>query len=64
MKFIEADTVILASGSKADRTLLHEVDGITPEIYLIDDCLYSINIGSAIHQGALVLYILDDWKYR
>ena len=51
---IEADTVVLATGSKSDRKLFDALEGKVPEIYLAGDCLYPSNIRSAIYQGASI----------
>jgi len=56
---IEADTVVLATGAKADRRLYEAVEGVVPEIYLAGDCLYPGTIRSAIYQGASVARMLD-----
>ena len=62
--FIEANTVVLASGAKSDRALHDILEDVVPEIHLAGDCLYPGNIRSAIYQGASVARMLDNWHGR
>jgi len=56
---IEADTVVLATGAKSNRSLYETLEGLESEIYLAGDCLYPGNIKSAIYHGAVVAHMLD-----
>jgi len=60
-RFIEADTVILATGSRGNRSLLDVLEGIVPEIHVIGDALKPRNMMTAIYQGAMAGRALDDY---
>ena len=46
--FIEADTVVLATGFKPNRELAEELRGKLPEIYEIGDCVNPRKVINAI----------------
>ena len=50
-QIIQADTVIIATGSKANRKLSEELEGIVPELYSVGDCQKPRKILEAIHEG-------------
>ncbi len=52
--FIPADTVVLATGLRPDRTLLQELEGKGPKVYAVGDCVEALKIIDAIHEGARV----------
>ena len=64
---IEADSVVLAVGSKSESSLHDALAGMVPEVYMAGDCLYPGNIMSAIYLGGSVARMLDaklpiqDW---
>jgi 2,4-dienoyl-CoA reductase (NADPH2) len=58
---IEADTVVLATGSRGNRSLLDGLEGVVPEIHVIGDALKPRNIMTAIYQGAMVGRALDNY---
>jgi 2,4-dienoyl-CoA reductase (NADPH2) len=60
-RHLEGDTVLLATGSKGDRTLLDGLEDEVPEIHLIGDALKPRNIMTAIYQGAMVGRSMDDY---
>jgi len=54
-EFIEADTIVLAAGSRPNNQVIEMAQGKTKEqIYIIGDNLKPRNIKSAIHDGARV----------
>jgi len=61
-RFIEADTVVLACGTKPNRGLLDRISNIVPEVYMVGDCLRPRNIMAAIYQGAMAGRSLDDYQ--
>ncbi len=50
--FLEADTVVLAVGTKPNRHLTEELKGIVPEVYSIGDCVEPRDALDAIREGA------------
>jgi 2,4-dienoyl-CoA reductase-like NADH-dependent reductase (Old Yellow Enzyme family)/thioredoxin reductase len=58
---IEADTVVLATGSRGNRSLLDGLEGVVTEIHVIGDALKPRNIMTAIYQGAMVGRALDNY---
>ncbi|MFC1592996.1 FAD-dependent oxidoreductase [Candidatus Omnitrophota bacterium] len=52
--FLQADTVVLAVGSKSENRLAEEIKGLVPEIYTIGDCVEPRNSQAAIHEGAKI----------
>jgi NADPH-dependent 2,4-dienoyl-CoA reductase/sulfur reductase-like enzyme len=58
---VEADTVVLATGSRGDRSLLDELEPVVPEIHVIGDALKPRNIMTAIYQGAAAGRALDNY---
>ena len=48
---IDCDTVILATGLKADRSLADSFYGITPKTFIVGDCVRSGQIKEANDQG-------------
>jgi 2,4-dienoyl-CoA reductase (NADPH2) len=61
-RHIQADTVVLATGAKANRSLLDELEDEVPEIYVIGDALKPRNIMTAIYQGATVARALENYQ--
>lgn len=55
---IEADTIILASGSKPNQELQESLKGRVSEIHLAGDCVEPRDIMEAIHDGARVGHAL------
>jgi NADPH-dependent 2,4-dienoyl-CoA reductase/sulfur reductase-like enzyme len=51
MLFLKADTVVLATGSKAENALAEQLKGLVPELYTIGDCVEPRNSMDAIHEG-------------
>jgi 2-enoate reductase len=49
--FLKADTVVLATGSKAENKLAEQLKGLVPELYTIGDCVEPRNSMEAIHEG-------------
>ncbi len=56
---IEADSVVIATGTKPNISLHEELWDIVPEVYMAGDCLYPGDIKSAIYQGATVARMLE-----
>lgn len=52
--FLEADDLVLATGSIADKTLFESLKGKVPELYEVGDCLNASRIYEAISSGAEV----------
>jgi len=48
---VEADTVVLATGSKSNRELYPAVAGLVPETYLAGDCVGPGRIAEAVADG-------------
>ncbi len=48
---LEADTLVLASGSVADMRLYEGLNGIVPEVHAIGDCVEPRAIGDAVREG-------------
>ncbi|MFC1929749.1 FAD-dependent oxidoreductase [Chloroflexota bacterium] len=57
-KVIEADNIVLATGSKPNAGLFKAIDGRVPEIYLIGDCVEPRDIKAAIEEGYCVALAL------
>jgi len=53
-RFIEADRVIVAIGTKPDNTLYDQIKSKGYEIYRIGDCLEPRNAKAAIYEGAVL----------
>ena len=51
---VHTDTVVIATGSNANRKLAEELEGIVPELYLVGDCREPRRLFEAIHEGFLV----------
>jgi 2,4-dienoyl-CoA reductase (NADPH2) len=51
MLFLKADTVVLATGSKAENELAEQLKGLVPELYTIGDSVKPRNSMDAIHEG-------------
>jgi NADPH-dependent 2,4-dienoyl-CoA reductase/sulfur reductase-like enzyme len=51
MLFLKADTVVLATGSKADNELAEQLKGLVLQLYTIGDCVGPRNSMEAIHEG-------------
>lgn len=51
IRFIKADTVVLAAGWEADKKLAGELGANIPELYLIGDCAKPRTIREAIEEG-------------
>jgi hypothetical protein len=51
MLFLKADTVVLATRSKAENELAEQLKGVVPELYAIGDCVEPRNSMDAIHEG-------------
>jgi 2,4-dienoyl-CoA reductase-like NADH-dependent reductase (Old Yellow Enzyme family)/thioredoxin reductase len=58
---IEAETLVLATGSRGNRMLLDGLEDVVPEVHVIGDALKPRNIMTAIYQGAMVGRALDDY---
>jgi 2,4-dienoyl-CoA reductase (NADPH2) len=52
--FLQADTVVLAMGSKSERKLGEQLSGFIREVYMIGDCEEPRDILAAIHEGSKV----------
>ncbi len=50
--FLEADTVVLATGVRSNRTLAESLQVKVPELYEAGDCIEPRRILEAIHEGA------------
>jgi 2,4-dienoyl-CoA reductase-like NADH-dependent reductase (Old Yellow Enzyme family)/thioredoxin reductase len=50
-KTIEADTIVVAAGSKQNTDLLEALKGCVPEIYCVGDCIEAGDIYGAINEG-------------
>jgi len=50
-EFFEADTVVLATGMKSNNKLLKEIEGKTPILYSIGDCVEAHRIVEAVENG-------------
>jgi len=53
-QIVQADTVIIATGSNANRKLTEELERIVPELYSVGDCQKPGKIIEAIHEGFMV----------
>lgn len=61
---LEADTVVLATGPKANDTLYFELKGRIPGLHRIGDCVAPRKLDHAIYEGFLAGRELFDWKER
>jgi len=52
--FLEADDIVIAAGSEADKTLFEAVKNKVPELYEVGDCSKASRIYEAITSGAEV----------
>lgn len=50
-QMLEADTIVIAVGSRSNRTLLDELGGVIPQIYAAGDCVKPRRLLEAIHDG-------------
>ncbi|MBN1613064.1 MAG: FAD-dependent oxidoreductase [Deltaproteobacteria bacterium] len=50
-KLIEADTVVIAVGTKPENSLVEAVKGLAKETYAVGDCVEARMIRDAIHEG-------------
>jgi len=57
-QFLSADIIILAAGSESDKTLVAELKGKIPEIFVIGDAREPRQILPAIHEGFQAAYAL------
>jgi NADH dehydrogenase FAD-containing subunit len=48
---VRADTVVVATGSKANRELAEKLEGVITEVHVIGDCQEPRRIFEAIHEG-------------
>ena len=58
---VEVETVVLATGSRGNRSLLDGFEEAVPEIHVIGDALKPRNIMTAIYQGATAGRALDNY---
>lgn len=54
LRFLKADTVIIATGSKSDSNLGERLGGLRSEVYTIGDCMQPRDVMAAIHEGTAV----------
>ncbi len=52
--FLEADDIVIAAGSVADKTLFESLKGKVPELYAVGDCVQARRIFEAVSDGASV----------
>jgi NADPH-dependent 2,4-dienoyl-CoA reductase/sulfur reductase-like enzyme len=57
-EILEADTVVLAVGSKPNTKLLEELEGKFPEVYAVGDCVEPRRCLEAIHEAWNVAFEL------
>jgi len=50
----EADTVVIAAGSKPDTRLFETLQGVVPEVYRVGDCVSPRTASEAIEEAALI----------
>lgn len=50
--FLEADNIVLATGTRPNKTLAESLRGKVPELYEAGDCIEPRRILEAIHEGA------------
>jgi 2-enoate reductase len=50
-QIIEADTIILALGTKPENELVEHIKGDIDELYIVGDCASPRKVGEAIHEG-------------
>jgi len=50
---LEADDIVIATGSVADKTLFESLKGKVPELYEIGDCAQACRIYEAMYEGAM-----------
>ena len=53
-RFIEADTVVFALGSRSERDLAEKLQGTVPELHLIGDCVTPRTILEAVAEGSRI----------
>lgn len=53
---IEADTVVIAVGTIPNNELIHQLEGLAPEIYSIGDCVQPRKAYEAVHEGAEIAH--------
>ncbi len=58
-KSIDADTIVLAAGSRPNRELLAAVQGKVPQIHVIGDCAEPRNIMEAVADGARIARLVN-----
>ncbi len=61
---LEADTIVLATGPKADDALYFELKGRVRNLHRIGDCLAPRKLDHAIYEGYLAGRELWDWEER
>jgi NADPH-dependent 2,4-dienoyl-CoA reductase/sulfur reductase-like enzyme len=54
MIFLPADTVVLAVGTKCERSLAEQLSGFMTEVYNVGDSVEARDVVAAIHEGAEV----------
>ncbi len=52
--FLEADDIVIATGSVADKTLFESLKGKVSELYEVGDCVKASRIYEAIYEGAMI----------
>jgi len=57
-KFIKADTVIIATGLKPNKSVAESFYGIVPETFMIGDCIKPRKIMEAVMEGYTIAYNL------
>ncbi len=50
-EFFEADSVVIAVGSKPNNQLAQQLEGKIPELYTVGDCVEPRKALEAIHEG-------------
>ena len=50
--FLDADTIVLATGVRSNRSLVESLQGKVSELYEAGDCIEPRRILEAIHEGA------------
>ena len=50
--FLEADNIVLATGTRPNNSLTKLLKGNVPELYEVGDCVEPRRILEAIHEGA------------
>jgi 2,4-dienoyl-CoA reductase (NADPH2) len=50
----EADTIVIATGSKSESGLFDALQGTVPEVYRVGDCIKARTACEAIEEAALI----------